>query len=510
MNDVIIFILVLFLAVLPLAIIIYRFKYKNTILLKTSYSIISMMMILSLASFFVGHYGLKQLIWYIPLGYLALLMGNTLFKNFVQIPIKQTNELLKKFSRGDYTIEVSKKHLKSNDEIGELNRSLEEMLKNFKESAEFARKVGEGNTDYKIELLSESDLLRLALIEMREKLLAATKLQEKKKIEDQQRQWVNEGIAKSAEILRQHNNLEDLSFEILKYLVEYLHANQGGVFIKNDDDEDAPVVFELKAAIAYDRRKYMQRTVELGEGIVGTVAVEKEKMYMTELPGDYISITSGLGGANPNSLLVVPLKIEDEVLGVLEIASFNMFEEFEIEFVEKISHNIASTLKTVSINQKTALLLERTQQQAEEMAAQEEEMRQNMEELQATQEESARKSEEMEGLLAALNQASFITEYDVNGYITEINDSYLNFLNERREDVIGTHHSEKMSFSDDQKKNYDNFWKELRQGKIKREKTTLSLSDGNYTLIESYTPIKDYDGNVIKILKIANDLKVFK
>jgi transcriptional regulator with GAF, ATPase, and Fis domain len=112
------------------------------------------------------------------------------------------------------------------------------------------------------------------------------------------------------------------------------------------------------------------------------------------VPQDYVRITSGLGGENPKSCLLVPLRVNDAIYGVLELASFNLYADFEIELVEKLAETIASTISSVKINESTRVLLERTQQQAEEMKSQEEEMRQNMEELSATQEEMQRKEGE--------------------------------------------------------------------------------------------------------------------
>ncbi|NJO68436.1 MAG: GAF domain-containing protein, partial [Bacteroidetes bacterium] len=92
--------------------------------------------------------------------------------------------------------------------------------------------------------------------------------------------------------------------------MKYLNANQGGVFSYIDDipgDEH----LELVSAIAFDRKKYINKRVEIGEGLVGTCAQERLTIFMTDIPEDYITITSGLGDAIPRSLLIVPLKTDE-------------------------------------------------------------------------------------------------------------------------------------------------------------------------------------------------------
>jgi GAF domain-containing protein len=142
---------------------------------------------------------------------------------------------------------------------------------------------------------------------------------------------------------------------------------------------------------AFDTKKFEKQKVRLGEGILGQTFLEKETTILNEIPEEYIRITSGLGGANPKALVMVPLKVDKEVYGIVELASFRNYQQYEIEFVERLAETIASTLASVKAAQKNRTLIEQFQQQTEIMRAQEEEMRQNMEELQATQEEMARK-----------------------------------------------------------------------------------------------------------------------
>ena len=113
------------------------------------------------------------------------------------------------------------------------------------------------------------------------------------------------------------------------------HSNQGGIFIVNDNDP-SHVVLEMKACYAYDRQKFLKKKIEVGEGLVGRCYQEKEKIYLTEIPGDYIKITSGLGDHNPKSLLLIPLAYNDNIFGIMEVASFTEYQDFEVEFIERI------------------------------------------------------------------------------------------------------------------------------------------------------------------------------
>src|SRR5688572_13046382 len=230
------------------------------------------------------------------------------------------------------------------------------------------------------------------LITMRDKLKANAE-------EDRKRNWSTSGLAQIGELLRtSFTTTQDLFDGIIKFVVKYTKSNQGGLFLLNEENPSQKFL-ELVACYAYERKKFLNKSIDVGEGLVGQSFLEAQFIYLVEIPEDYVAITSSLGGAKPNALLVMPLKVNGKVFGILELATFGKYEPHEIELVEKLAESIASTISTVRINDSTRILLEKTQQQTEEMRAQEEEMRQNMEELEATQEEMRRKEKHIQNML---------------------------------------------------------------------------------------------------------------
>lgn len=438
------------------------------------------------------------------IGVVVLILAIFILANYITSPIKIITRLLEDLSAGKIDKDM-RADINTGDELSSMGEALNHSIDALLVKTEFARSIGHGELDAELNLLSQDDVLGKSLLEMRESLKRAEEEERQRKEEDEKRRWINEGLAKFGDILRQNNdNLSKLGNEIIKNLVWYLKADLGGIFAKNENS--TPVTYDLAASFAYDRNRFLAKSFGLGEGLIGTCAVEKGTIYLTLLPENYIEITSGLGTANPNNVLITPLVIEEEVLGVIELASLKIFKDYEIEFVEKLGESIASTLRAVRINQRTAELLQQSQEQAEMMAAQEEEMRQNLEELQATQEEATRKSIEMEGIIEALNASAYVMEYDSRGVIININDAYLDLLSIKRDDVVGTHHSDNLVLTEQQKMHYEQFWSNLRRGEVQKQTTRVNMSGKEFLFLETYTPIRNSLGEVYKVLKVATDI----
>ncbi len=438
-------------------------------------------------------------------------------------PLLSIRDLLNIMAKGD--IDANKKvTITTGDELEELGNSLNNLIDGLNNAEVFAREIGKGNLDAEFNLLGSQDLLGQSLLSMRTSLKDAKEQELTRRQEEEIQVWTTSGLALFGEILHRNNdNIEELSYEIIQNLVTYLGANQGGVFVINETDEKHHVI-EMTACYAYDRRKFMEKTVELGEGMIGRCFQEKKRIYMTNVPNNYISITSGLGQENPSALLLIPMMVNEVIFGVLEIASFSEFPNHHISFIEKVSESIAATISTAKVNIRTSELLAKAQQQAEELAAQEEEMRQNIEELQSIQEEAERKRHEQEilkeemrnekELLDALMQniPDFVYFKDSNSRFLRISTSMVNlFQANSPEDLIG-------------KSDFDFHAPEHAQAAFKEEKDIMATKNPviNHVVHEQFDdgreqwvsttkmPLFDDNGEVVGvwgISKIVTDLK---
>lgn len=418
----------------------------------------------------------------------------------ITVPVNFLKNIVVKLGRGEL-VEEKRKNF-SNDEIGEMAVAMDNLVSGLKETTSFAENIGKGNYKSDFKPLSEHDVLGNALLNMRDNL---SKVAE----DDKQRNWATEGMAKFGEILRTNNNdLVRLADEIISSLVKYLKANQGSIYIVDDTDAESEMTMSMKACYAWDKKKFLNHKIHRGEGLAGQAWQEGDTVYLTEVPDNYIRIVSGLGDANPTSILIVPLKVNDDIFGVVEIAGFNVFQDFEVEFVEKVAESIASTISSVKVNARTQHLLEESQEMTEQMRAQEEEMRQNMEELQATQEEMQRSQAETESTMLAINASMAVAEYDTDGKITKVNTHYLEMMGYNQEEVVGEHQRIFATKEEKMSEEFRQFWKDLSSGTAKNGLFKRMTKRGETVHVRSsFSPITNRSGEVVKIMEIAYAVK---
>lgn len=417
-------------------------------------------------------------------------------------PINYIKDVVVKLGKGELVDDQNKKF--SNDEIGEMALATNNLVTGLKATTQFAENIGNGKYDSQFQPLSEHDVLGNALLNMRENLARVAE-------EDKKRNWATEGLAKFGEILRTNNNdVQKLSDEIIANLVKYLKANQGALYIIDDTEGEEPTM-SMTACYAWDKKKYLNQKIHRGEGLAGQAWQEMDLVFLTDVPQNYIRITSGLGDANPNCILIVPLKVNDQIFGVVELASFNVLKDYEVEFVQKIAESIASTISSVKVNARTQRLLEESQQMTEQMRAQEEEMRQNMEELQATQEEMQRGQAETEGTLRAMNESLAVVEFDPDGHVLKANHVFLDLMGYAMNEIQGEHHRIFVSKDDRASEAYKQFWRDLSAGRGAKGDFKRMTKKGDVVWIRgSYSPLRNKSGEVIKIMKVASDITSLK
>ena len=308
------------------------------------------------------------------------------------------------------------------------------------------------------------------------------------------------------DILRQNSDdMDKLAKNIMIELVDYLDVNQGAMYILNELD-DQNKFFEMKSAIAYGREKFLKTNFELKEGLVGRCAYEKLPVYLKEIPDEYIQITSGLGTAEPGYLLLVPLIINEKVLGIIELASFTEIIQYQIDFISTLGENIASTISNVRGNEQTKLLLDESKMRGDELSAQEEELRQNMEELQATQEEAARRETEMANTIDAINNTLPTIEIDMHGNIQSANDNLLGVLNLESGNLIGKSFQEMFASSNTLQNEFVEIWSNLHVGESGTLVTNFMTDDGELWFKNTFTPFKNDLGDLNKVINLIVDI----
>jgi CheY-like chemotaxis protein len=192
-------------------------------------------------------------------------------------------------------------------------------------------------------------------------------------------------------MLQGQRNLEAVSKLILSELAPLVSA-QHGVFYLMDGTHEP--MLKLLSTYAYRERKHLANKFRLGEGLVGQCALEKERILLSEVPDNYIKISSGLGEATPLNAVVLPVLFEGQVTAVIELASFRRFSDIHLSFFDQLSESIAIVLNTIAASMRTEELLKQSQSLALELQTQQAELRETNKRLEQ-QAQSLKASEEL-------------------------------------------------------------------------------------------------------------------
>ena len=214
--------------------------------------------------------------------------------------------------------------------------------------------------------------------------------------QNEEQDWLKTNLARISGLMQGQRDLETVSQLIMSELSPAVSAQHGAFFIADHEDEESGYELRLLASYGYTRRRSVANRFRPGEGLVGQAALEKKPILINDPPPDYIHISSGLGEAAPRNVIVIPVLFEEQVLAVIELASFREFNEINLQFLDQLTETIGVVLSTIIANVRTEQLLQQSQSQGQELQQQSQALQTQQEELRATNEELQEKAEQLE------------------------------------------------------------------------------------------------------------------
>jgi len=383
-------------------------------------------------------------------------------------------------------------------------RIRQEIDKN-EEIKRFIHSLIAGELHSSVELTLTDKTLSETLNKLKDSLTRNREMERQRRLDERQRNWISEGLAEFGDILRKHSlEMETMTYAVISGLIRYIDANQGALFLAREDEGEP--YLEMVACHAYNRKKFPGKKVAWGDGLIGAAAVERKGYYTDKISDGYLSITSGLGKANPRYLLIEPLVWNDKVFGIIEIASFNQLEAYKIQFIQRVAENIATTISTMESNLRTEQLLKETRAQADQLAVQEEQVRRNMDALKLAQEERAKQADIFIGFTNTVNHTLMRADYNTNGNLIYANTRFLKKLGySGNREVEGKHIS--MFINEKDHSWFNTLWEQLSKGGKHFEgymKHETKMGQDLWTMA-TYTCVRQDDGSVEKILFLAID-----
>jgi HAMP domain-containing protein/signal transduction histidine kinase/DNA-binding response OmpR family regulator len=260
------------------------------------------------------------------------------------------------------------------ENVNQLAENLTTQVRSISEVASAVTK-GDLTRNIRVDAKGEVEALKDTINQMITNLRETTLL-------NQEQDWLKSNLAKFTQMLQGQKDLNTVTQRILSELAQVVSARYGAFYVLKQDEESQHVKLSLFAAYAYKSEKNIPKEFAIGEGLVGQCAFEKERILITNVPENYIKISSSLGKAKPSNLIVLPVLFENNVKAVIELASLDAFSPTHLDFLSQLTESIGIVLNTIETNTRTEELLAQSQSLAGELKIQQEELRRTNDELQ--------------------------------------------------------------------------------------------------------------------------------
>jgi methyl-accepting chemotaxis protein len=239
--------------------------------------------------------------------------------------------------------------IRSKDEIGEMALAINTLNLNFENIADFSNQIGKGNLSASYQLLGEEDLLGISLLKMQQNLKVIEN-------ENHKQKWISGKLTALGELIREIEEPELKFKKLISFLSKSVNANQGALFVVNYSSYE----IELKAGYALTYKRTNLPPVIWGENTIGQCIKDNEMIRLRNLPEDYVHvIQSGLGSFTPNEIILLPMDYNNKVEGAIEFSSFELFDDYKIQFLEKVCEYIASYIAQNRLNEQNEIVQQR-------------------------------------------------------------------------------------------------------------------------------------------------------
>ncbi len=414
------------------------------------------------------------------------------------LPLKKITEISDKISSVNMNV-LNAENL--NKEYKIIVENLKKITSENTEIINFAHHISSGNYNTYIKPSSEEDIVSISLNSISSHLKEEKNKRSKEEKEVERQLWMRKGRFEISEAERfSSKDITELSFNIIRSLVNYTDALMGGIYLFDEEQKN----IELVAAYAYEKQKHFNANFKPGEGIVGACILEKKKIILNNIPDDYIKIATGLGSGTPSIIAVVPVFFKNKINAAIEIAFLKTPENYIIEFIEQLSDSIGAWIDASLISTKTAELLTVSQEQTQKLAEKEDELNKKVAELQEIQEKTDEINIRFQSILNAVNQTIMTVEYTTDGTIINCNEIYTRIMGFTADEIKGKNVTEIVK---DQSESLKKIIEEVKKGKsVKQEVKRYTKTGEEKHLTATYTPYYDKEGNISQILFFAFDI----
>ena len=365
---------------------------------------------------------------------------------------------------------------------------------------------GKFDLNFKTSSISEINQLGESVHVMKEGLLKRNLdlVKEKNKLEEDD--WIKTSLTSILGELQGHTDLTVFSSELLNNLVPKINGLLGMLYIKDKNskdlgtgDGDDATTFSLRASYACPNDESLVNSIHLGEGLAGQCAIDNKIRYISQVPDDYISISSTLGQSQPKQLLVAPILFEGEVLAVIEIASIENMLARHKNLVEQVFRSVGIILKSVMGRIETEDILTM-------LNTKNEELNQHALSLADAKKQTEIANEYLAAQKNAMDQHSLVSVTDIKGTITYANDKFCAISGYSREELIGENH--RLLNSTNQPKEY---WREMflkvSKGEFWHDEVCNKAKDGHlYWVDTTIVPLFDGDNQLSGYSSIRTDI----